>query len=369
MKKKVVLNYLSYIHYRASLFEMLQDDTDFSFKLVCGRKSPLNVKSIENDNNTEYLVNYWIDIWRIRIIWQKEIVRITNRLKPDVVVLLGVNPLIVSSLISFFVHKFLFRKTIIWWGHGTLGHQGAIGRIVRKFFYYYADGIMTYDKRGKEKLVEIGIQEKKITVLGNCINDQEYGFNKFDIEKNRLQKVFKDQVKLLFIGRLTKSKQVELAIKAVNVLSKKYNLTFTIIGDGDQFNILKDMTKNMDLENIIEFKGELYADGVDEYLLNADLFIHPGSIGLSIIHAFSFGLPVITHNNIESQKPEYSLLIPGKNGEVYKQNNLEELIEKIEKAVPKIKSKSYYLHCLSAAQQNTPAKVHKVFKSVVLNKG
>ena len=49
----------------------------------------------------------------------------------------------------------------------------------------------------------------------------------------------------------------------------------------------------------------------------AEVFVYPGSIGLSIHHAFGYGLPVVTHGDARQQMPEFAALKPGVNGEVF----------------------------------------------------
>jgi len=62
---------------------------------------------------------------------------------------------------------------------------------------------------------------------------------------------------------------------------------------------LKKLAKESNVYDNIVFVGEKYGKDNHEYFLRSDVFVYPGAIGLSILHAMSFGLPIITTDVIE----------------------------------------------------------------------
>ena len=54
------------------------------------------------------------------------------------------------------------------------------------------------------------------------------------------------------------------------------------------------------------------------------------NVGLTAIHSLSFGTPVLTHNNFDNQMPEVQAINEGENGGFFIENDLEDLIKKIE---------------------------------------
>ena len=85
----------------------------------------------------------------------------------------------------------------------------------------------------------------------------------------------------------------------------------------------------MNISDKIVFTGPKYGKEIFKYFLLSDIFVYPGGIGLALLHALSFGLPVITTDNYLLHGPEIELLIPGKNGDLYKNLSPENLAEKI----------------------------------------
>ncbi len=66
---------------------------------------------------------------------------------------------------------------------------------------------------------------------------------------------------------------------------------------------------------------------------NASVCVSPGNIGLTAIHALSFGCPIITHNNFAEQMPEFESIKPSKTGYFYQQGDIADLKDKIRKVI------------------------------------
>ena len=54
---------------------------------------------------------------------------------------------------------------------------------------------------------------------------------------------------------------------------------------------------------------------------NCRCFVYPGEVGLSIIHAMSYGLPAIIHNNRIHHNPEHSAFTNKLNGLYFEEND------------------------------------------------
>ena len=61
----------------------------------------------------------------------------------------------------------------------------------------------------------------------------------------------------------------------------------------------------------------------------SDAFLYPGYIGLSLVHALWYGLPVITHDNLLRHAPEFTVLKDKFNSIKYKENNHDDLADKL----------------------------------------
>ena len=104
-------------------------------------------------------------------------------------------------------------------------------------------------------------------------------------------------LKLLFVGRIIRTKGVLDAIRAVADAAKLSSLRFDIIGDGDQLEECKSEVLRLGIDNSVSFHGRVPREDIDEFYRNADVFLFPSfrePSGNVVFEAMSHGLPVIT---------------------------------------------------------------------------
>jgi len=120
-------------------------------------------------------------------------------------------------------------------------------------------------------------------------------------EYNRNIKFHGKQIKLLYVGRLSKEKGVDTALMAVEHLTNKFgmrNLTLDIIGEGDKkyeenLHVLSD---SLSLKDYVNFRGKLSPEGVMKEYNNYDMLLVPSIWDASpivLIEAMSQGVPII----------------------------------------------------------------------------
>mgnify|MGYP002626433265 CR=1 FL=1 len=97
-------------------------------------------------------------------------------------------------------------------------------------------------------------------------------------------------------------------------------------GDGDKRTEWEDLAKELNVNDKIIWIGTTRdQEEMAPWFLSAKLFVYPGQIGLSILHAFSYGLPAVVHDNPEHQMPEYEVMEDGKTGRLFKENDVNDL--------------------------------------------
>lgn len=117
--------------------------------------------------------------------------------------------------------------------------------------------------------------------------------NKPEVEKSEI----KYQKNFLYVGRLSKVKNLEMLIKVFNDLS---GFSLTLIGDGEE----KEYLKKISNSNII-FKDPIENKKLKDEFLRNDIFILPSiseTWGLVVEEALYFGLPVIVSENCGSSE-------------------------------------------------------------------
>ena len=145
----------------------------------------------------------------------------------------------------------------------------------------------------------------------------------------------------LFCGRFTEKSCISLLLQAVHLTKYK----FAFIGNNSLTNHLDVSQVIIDL-NIVN-QVDLYDFTTDELILsqifnNSKIFVYPGQVGLSMLHAMAYGLPLIVHDNSSKQMPEYFCFNDQNSGFTFEYNNLDSLVNRLSSSL-----KSKNLHSIS----------------------
>ncbi|MDB4623631.1 glycosyltransferase family 4 protein [bacterium] len=353
----VVLQYLTLIHYRESVFNRIASDPRIDFTICCGKKSPYQkMRNFQPQPplKIKWVKNFVVNITQMHfIVWQWGAIINLVRTRPNVLILLGADPHILSSFPLFFIAKIL-RVKVCWWSHATLAGQGFLGRWLRLFFYKHADGILAYDEVGRLRLEKAGVEPSTMTTIWNCLNDADY-----KLSANDRQVTGNDcTIRVLYIGRLYRDKKMRLLIEAAAIL-KDRGVTFVvdIVGDGPELTATKEKSIALDLNDVIRFHGAKYDDELTQFLSKADIGVIPSWAGLSAIQYMASGIPVITEENRGiNHPPEVSAIIEDETGAFFDFESAESLANTIEATYPKVKNLSN--SCLKLVrEQFTPEAV------------
>lgn len=169
-----------------------------------------------------------------------------------------------------------------------LGILGIIGSLVERLALTFSSKIIAISEFTKKRLIRAGKKEKNIAVINNGI----------DLEKIKKIEPSNESSDLIFAGRLIKEKNVDLLIKTVNILKKDFpDIKSVIVGDGPEKNNLINLTKKLNLEKNIIFKGFLKnQEEVYSYFKSSGIFVLPSireGFGIVVLEANACGLPAI----------------------------------------------------------------------------
>lgn len=322
-------------HYREKLWLSLAKDLGVEFHFYFGYKPDQSIKSIDfttldwkDFKDQVHLINN-IEYQGI-LFWQTKVLREVLFKKWDAVILLG-HARIYSVWLAAMICRFK-GIPVIMWGHGLYGSEGYLKKRFLKTFLSLSSVVLVYGEYAKKLLIGGRLKEKNINVIYNSINYELAKQQRtMERESNFFKKYFNNTNEtLIFIGRITKHKKLSLLLDVLIKLKIKdahYNLM--LIGDGDD---RQNLEKKAEANNLnVHFYGACYREEeIGRLMSNADLCISPGSVGLTAVHAMSYGTPVCTHNDLKTQGPEFEAIIPNKTGCFFdkERNNLAETIMK-----------------------------------------
>lgn len=231
-------------------------------------------------------------------------------------------------------------KTILF-GHGFSRFEKGYTRRLRNAIARRADALLTYNHSARERLIGEGFDPQRVFVAQNCLDQSEIERAKQDwlsrpddLKAFQLKHGLGDGPKLLFVSRITVKTRLDLLIRAAEILRRDHpGLQVNIIGGGDASG-LKQLVSDLRLEGVVRFVGAVYGEAeLAPWFLSSDLFVYPSAIGLSIFHAFGYGLPVVTDDDLANHNPEIEAMRHDGNGMMYRSNDVESMAMTIRTAM------------------------------------
>ena len=335
MDKTLELNKICQIynipsHYRAPIYQLIDNsfDSDYYFGFSKDGIKEMNLNLLKG---TIYRVsyNYFLGCYYLGGIAFLDVRKYNS--------IIAVGEIRNISIWILAIRMFLFHKTkkLYFWSHGMYGKENVIKRMIIKLFYRLPrGGVFLYGYYARELLIQQGISKNKLHVIHNSLDYNKHLEirSKLSDTDIYLKHFGNNRDTLIFIGRLTKVKRIDLLLKALALLKSKgliYNLT--IVGQGTEFDFLRNLVAELDIVSQVWFYGESYDEYINAQLLySASLCVSPGNVGLTAIHALTFGCPVLTHNDFRWQMPEFEAIKPGVTGDLYIANNIQSLAERIQ---------------------------------------
>lgn len=270
------------------------------------------------------------------------------------------NPRNLGIFILIFISK-LFKIPFILHGHGSSRRRLDDNRSLKDYVHRYlidsCDAYVCYTDEIKKKLSLIK-SKNSIFVANNTLETKVLFNLRQDLEKvgkNGVKKKLNLNCKnyIIFMGRLSKDKNIDFLLDLLGVLEKKgNNIGSIIIGGGEKENFVKNYITSRGLRNCIYLGNIPDWQKSALYLFSSDIMIIPGAVGLAVNHAFCFGLPVITSAQEKTgpfHGPEISYIKNNYNGMIIDSN-----IESYEVAILNIlkNKKSFYQNSKKFAEKN-----------------
>ncbi|WP_298861445.1 glycosyltransferase [uncultured Microbacterium sp.] len=140
------------------------------------------------------------------------------------------------------------------------------------------------------------------------------------------------QNRILFVGRLTGEKKVDVVLHALAKLDPALDVHFDIAGGGDQRKALEALTHHLGLEDRVTFHGRVTDEQLRELYSQASLFVIASIAELQSIvtmEAMASALPVVGANAVALPH----LVHDGENGYLFEPGDVDDLAEKLTKVL------------------------------------
>lgn len=313
--------------YRVSFFQLLYRELNGNLE-VWASKPPGSLGGLAQRSSAEP----WLrQLGKMRSLggglsWQGGAVRLPLR-DVDVLVVCG-EPRVISNMILLLRARIL-GVTTVWWGHYWSSTTRTHRFIVRWLLMRIAHALLFYtDLEVDDYRGGLGRFDKRIV---DALNN---GIDVEPIKRFRLSYESKQRDKqILFIGRLTDKANLALLLRALSMPSLQ-DVSLYVIGDGEEMMDLKAKCAELRLADRVEWLGSVTNEEEIARIANRSrIFVYPGSVGLSLVHSFAYGLPAVIHNDRWLHMPEFAAFSSEGNGRTFQVNSYEDLAKVISELI------------------------------------
>lgn len=251
-----------------------------------------------------FSVNIWTELENHKVFYaspefstKENIIKEFERINPDAVYINGVfsTTFSISPLLAL---RKKAKKLII--APRGMFNKGALSlkSTKKKIFITLAKLLRWYknvqwhvtSKEEKNALLKVINPKSKITVIKNLITSNSPRIKQSNTEEETL--------KLVFVGRLSKVKNLHFLIQVLNNVSTQKQIILDVIGskeDESYWEHCKSLI-NSKSNYTLNYLGELSPNEVDEKLSQYDFFVSPTlneNFGHAIVEALQVGLPIL----------------------------------------------------------------------------
>ncbi|MBC7773273.1 MAG: glycosyltransferase family 4 protein [Pyrinomonadaceae bacterium] len=273
---------------------------------------------------------YWK---RLSLYWTQDHFRSMNRSVADVVVLPW-STRYLSLVPALILARFRGVATVVW-GHGVSKKESFWRSWLRRWPVRLAGSAMFYSRSVCERFAQGERDTAKLFVAPNALDQgpmqaaRESWLSRPDaLAKFRKDKGVEGDDNILFVSRLIPANRADLLLRATAILAKgpRPNVKTIVVGAGPELDNLRKLAQELGVADKVVFTGAVYGEpDIAPYFLSANVFCYPRNMGLSLLHALGYALPVVTCDRLESHGPEIDAFEPGLNGMTYRDQDADDL--------------------------------------------
>jgi glycosyltransferase involved in cell wall biosynthesis len=278
--------------YRAPLFDALADRCAGGVTVLAGKPARGETLATTDQLKRATLVdahNRHLFRGPLGVYWQGGVRAWLDDTQPEILVA-EANPrgLATGSAVRWMHRRW---RPVVGWGLGAQSLTPRLGRARaarRRQFLGRFDGMIAYSSRAAAQYVAVGFPEDRVFVCANAVAprptslppEREASFGKAPI--------------VLFVGRLTSAKRVDVLVRACAVLARtvpELAPVLRIVGDGEARSSVEELAHHT--YPATQFVGAMQGGELAAQFRSADVFVLPNLGGLAIQEAMSHGLPIV----------------------------------------------------------------------------
>jgi glycosyltransferase involved in cell wall biosynthesis len=316
--------------YHQGFYDRLLQRDDVDFTVFCQSSLPgVNVRAIHERYAGHVHLVQALGLSGERLAWQFLPWRPLAR-SYDVVFVAG-NPRNLShALLATWLR--LRRRPVVLWTMAASYRAVQLTMRLRLAWTRIFPYLLVYTDRETEHLRRLGFRRQHVLGINNGLDQERIDRAAASWTPDRLRSWVAEQgldgrTIILSVARLEPKNRFDMLVDALPaVIAAHPDAIWCVVGDGREDEALRRRVAERGLDAHVRFVGPIFEEErLAPWFLSASLAVHPAAIGLGLLHAFGYGVPLITHGNAETHGPEFAAFVPGETGLAYEEGSVESL--------------------------------------------
>ncbi|MEM0085041.1 MAG: glycosyltransferase family 4 protein [Candidatus Methanomethylicia archaeon] len=180
--------------------------------------------------------------------------------------------------------------------------KNTLDKLISNRIFKNASKIIALNRFEAEQYRAVGVSEEKIAIIPNGIDLAEYANLPAKGLFKRKFGISEEKKIILYLGRIHRTKGINLLIKAYAYLVKKtgYKDAILVIAGPDDgyLNEAKTLAKSLNIHDSVIFTGFISKEDKLKALVDAEVFVTPSFYGfpMTFLEACVTGTPIVTTN-------------------------------------------------------------------------
>ncbi len=320
-------------HYRQRFWEVVHGSEEIEVTIFCQTELPDSGLRLVHDEIPQRVVpiDFWgnerLAAWQ-RLPWKR------LRDEFDVLVWYG-NPRLISGFVGASALQKMGKPIVIYGQAHTAGANPITEKMRLKWWQTFTH-LLVYSDTEVTQLRRQGFKRQRIFGINNGLDQEaidaaarEWG--SAQVEQFGIAQALDGRRVTLSLGRIQERQRLALLVEALPQIVNRFpDLIHLVIGDGPMKQELVERARELGGNEHIRWLGPVYGEEqLAPWLLSAELLIHPGAVGLTLMHAFGYGLPVVTHDEAEQHMPEFCAFEEGVTGVTFRCGDVDDLVFRV----------------------------------------
>lgn len=254
------------------------------------------------DRSLNYFLSYliafvWFSFWLFFLYVKKRYSVIHVHNMPDFLVFAAFLPRLLGAKVILDIHDPMPEFYQSKFGRNINSFGVKIFKFQERLSAVFAHSVITANVYFKANLVARGIPEAKITVINNIADSRWFNRNQYKNESHQAREYFT----LIYPGTIASRYGVDIAIRALPLLTGKLPIRLRVIGLGPQVGELSALAEHLGVSSFLELKPFIPVNQVAREISQADVGIYPAlpdahmniATPTKVLEYAMMGIPVI----------------------------------------------------------------------------